>query len=145
MREFEVSSPAVMAPVFVMVMFAKTDIHADHGRSPRRRSHIDRTGCDANRLRIDDHGCGRHADRWWRHDVNGRGRGIDRSRSRVHRGVNRRRLEHMTERMDGSYPGENLADCGPFTVASGGGLNTGGSESGETQDCYFVFHTVLFH
>lgn len=54
-------------------------------------------------------------------------------------------MHRVTDGMNGGDAGEDLSDGGPFTVTGGGIRNTGGSESGETQNSYRVFHIFIIH
>ena len=104
------------ARVTVMVPMAETEVDADRWARVvvMPGDNHDRSRRDADGLLIDD---------YWRM--------ANRRRGSRH-GIDRRRMQGVADDMDRRHAGEHLADCGPFTVASGGGRDSGGSEGGET-------------
>jgi len=117
-----------MAARVMAVLVAETEVHADHRPRPVMMMRDDNHGRRrrTNGGRIDDHGRRRRhmADRrrWRDHIHRGRSRAI---------GVNWRWRKSVTDNVSGRDSGENFADRGPFTVAGGGGWDTGGGEGGE--------------
>lgn len=54
-------------------------------------------------------------------------------------------MHRVTDDMNGGDASEDLSNGGPFTITGGGIRDTGGSESGETQNSYRVFHIFIIH
>lgn len=54
-------------------------------------------------------------------------------------------MHRVTDGMNGGGAGEDFPNGGPFAVTGGGIGNTGGSESGHSQNSYRVFHIFIFH
>ena len=99
---------------------AEVKAHERRRVTVRARHNNDRSRRYADRLLIDDHWRGRRVIHWrWRSGHND-WRGCRR--------VNGCGLNRVGDDVRG---GEDFADGGPFMISGGGGLDTGGSESGE--------------
>ena len=122
----------------MLVMVAEPDIHAEARRAIHRSRHT-------HRRLIDDHGrrmgvINRRGvrDHDWR-----RCGDVDNLRRSGH--VDRGGMHRVTDGMNSGDAGQDFSHGGPFTVTGGGIRDTGGSESGETQNSYRVFHIFIIH
>lgn len=137
-------------PVSVVLMIAKAEIDAQHGRCVVTRCNVD-WRCYDDRSGVDDHRRWLDVDRSRRY--NGRNRncwsscdGVDGRRSvGDFVDVDGSRLKGVRENMNSGDAGEHFADRGPFLIAGECGLHAGNGHRGETQNCDSFFHIFVFH
>ena len=124
---------AMMAAVMTILM-AKAEAYPDGWRwviarrDKHRRRHADGLRINNDRRRIwmrvvSSWTLSGHDDWCWRMNVNNRSWSDH---------MDRRVMNRMADGVDRGHSGENFADCGPFTITGGCGLNTRRSECGET-------------